>query len=225
MANGLNGNIGKLLQKYIDFQDNGDVFVHLAAKSYGSYKEIVKSNIVYLLKTIDFCKNNSIQNFIFFSAISIYNKDDIYSISKKLGEKILEESDLNVLVIRLPMVLTKDRKNGILNKIREKLEKNEDVALYNAHKKFNNFICIEDIAYFIKNYRFDKNFEIVELATDSNMTFLEVVELLKKSLNSNSKIQIEKDKDYLSIDLLKAKQKGFKSYNTKKALKDWLKWK
>ncbi len=56
MGNGLNGNVGKLLKKYITFEEKGDVFIHLAAKSSGNYKEIIESNINYLIKTIDFCK-------------------------------------------------------------------------------------------------------------------------------------------------------------------------
>jgi len=225
VGNGLNGNIGKLLQKYIKFEQDGDVFLHLAAKSNGSYEEIVKSNINYLIETINYCKKNSIKNFVFFSAISIYNKDNLYSVSKKMGEKILEESGLNVLALRLPMVLTKDKENGILNRIRKKLINNENVILYNADKKFNNFISVEEIADFIIKYRFDKQYEIIDIATDSDLTLLEIVKFMKSELNSNSNIEIGKNNGYMPVNLAKAKEYGFKSLDTKQIIKDWLKWK
>jgi len=118
---GASGYVGSLLKHTLDSFiqyspsleiKNRSILIHLASKSEGSYEEIVKSNINYLCEVIAFCKKNNIEKFIFFSAISIYTHDDLYSTSKLFGEKILEESGLKILVLRLPMILTKNKKNG-----------------------------------------------------------------------------------------------------------------
>lgn len=222
VANGLNGNVGTLLQNYINFKEKGDVFIHLAAKSDGIYNEMIDSNINYLIQTIKKCEQMQIKNFIFFSAISIYNKDDLYSHTKRIGEIILKETDFNVLILRLPMILTNDKKNGVLNRIRQKLEKNEDIELYNWNKKFNNFITVQEIANFIKDYKFNKKYEIINLATDLNKTILEIVEFLRILLNSNSKIiKMNRTDDFFNIDISKAKEYGFIPLDTRNKLKDW----
>jgi len=151
ILSGVNGNVGSLLKyKLHDFSEyskhlkirNEKIFIHIAAKTNGQYPEIIDSNINYLCEILDFCRSNNIKKVIFFSAISIKNKDDLYSISKLFGEKILKNSGLKVLILRLPMILTKDNKDGILNRIVQRLEKDEDIILYNGERKFNNFICM-----------------------------------------------------------------------------------
>lgn len=203
IISGINGNVGKLLVSYFDNYDifdsslkfsNADIFIHLASKSYGNYEEIIKSNIDYLVEAIEFCKQNNIKNFIFFSAFSINNKDDFYSKSKLFGEYILRESGLNVLVLRLPMILTQEATNGILNRIIDKLEHDKIVDLYNANKKFNNFISIDSICSFIINYSFNTKFEIISLQTADELTLYEIVLTMKKILNSKSDIRMIESK-------------------------------
>jgi nucleoside-diphosphate-sugar epimerase len=234
ILNGLSGNVGVLLKdKFNNFTEYGkhlnitneEVFVHIAAKSNGNYSEIIEANINYLVKIIKFCKLNKIKKIIFFSAISIYTKDDLYSTSKLLGEKILKESGLKVLVIRLPMILTMDKKNGILNRIIQKLENNEDVVLYNANKKFNNFISVDDIFNFINKYTFKKKYEVVNLATDNKFKLVKIVNILKKRTNSKSKIIINNEKvDIEKLSIKKAKIKyNYKPLSTKKILTNWKK--
>lgn len=234
ILSGMNGHIGSELKNKLDScveydknikPDNKKIFIHLASKSNGKYKNIIKSNIDYLIEVIDFCKKNDIKKLIFFSAISIYNKQDIYSITKLLGEQILKESNLKVLVLRLPMVLTKERNNGILNRIVNKLETNDDVILFNADKKFNNFISVNDIYNFINTYKFKKKFEIVDLSTDKNLTLLEITDFIKDYLSSTSKVISKKSNDsLLHISLDKATNEyNYKPIKTKKILKQWLK--
>ncbi len=234
ILSGIKGNIGSQLKnklpEYIEYNknikpDNKSIFIHLASKSSGNYKSIVKSNIDYLIEVINFCTKNNIQKLVFFSAISIYNKQDVYSITKLLGEQILKESNLKVLILRLPMVLTKESKNGILNRIVSKLETNEDIILFNADKIFNNFISVNDIYKFIKNYKFKKKFEIVDLSTAKDLTLLEITNIMKDYLSSTSCVIQKKSKDsLLRISLDKATIKyNYKPIKTKKILKQWLK--
>lgn len=233
VISGINGNVGKLITSYfVDYEifnnslksSSASIFIHLASKSYGHYEEIIKSNIDYLVETIKFCKKCNIKNFIFFSAFSINNKDDFYSKSKLFGEYILRESDLNVLVLRLPMILTTNSQNGILNRIVQKLEKDDEIVLYNYNKKFNNFISVKEICNFIKAYKFRKKFEIVDLGTAKDMTLYEIVEFMKCFLSSKSKIKLKKgDMPLVNIDTDKLiNEFKHKPIKTKKSLKNWL---
>jgi len=234
ILSGINGNIGSLLRdeftnviKYDkDLKiDSNFTFIHLAAKSNGNYKSIVNSNINYLLEVIDFCKKNKIEKLIFFSAISINNKDTIYEASKVLGEKILKDTGLKVLILRLPMILSKDTKEGVLNRIVNKLEENRDVIIYNENEKFNNFVSIDYICNFIKSYKFHKEYEIINLSIDKKKTLLEIVKILKKLVRSNSRI-IKKDKKVKLIKISNNKAKKYFTYKTDKInviLKKWIK--
>lgn len=233
ILSGLNGNIGSQLRNklvnYVEYDKkikayNKSIFIHLASKSSGEYKSMIKSNIDYLIEVIDFCKKNKVKKLVFFSAISIYNKQDIYSITKLLGEKILKETSLKVLVLRLPMVLTQECENGVLNRIVKKLKKNDDITLFNADKQFNNFISVNDIYNFISKYEFKKKFEVVDLSTDKKMTLLEITNFMKDFLSSTSTIVLEKSDDLLlNINLDRAiKKYNYKPLKTKKILKQWL---
>lgn len=234
ILNGLSGNVGSLLKvKFANFSQyhkdlitkDEEVFIHIAAKSQGRCEDIVRSNIDYLLEVIDFCKKNNIKKIVFFSAISIYTKNDLYSTSKLLGEKILKESGLKVLVLRLPMILTADATNGILNRIIHKLEQNKKIVLYNADRKFNNFIGVDDIYDFIINYNFKKDYELVNLASKKDSTLFEIVKFLKSLLNSKSKIIKSKQaNDFFNVPLKKAVKKyNFKPTSSKKVLVKWIK--
>jgi len=233
ILSGANGNVGSLLRNKFDdiceytpeleAQDNS-VFIHLASKSTGTYKEIIKSNVDYLCEVVDFCKRNAIEKFIFFSAISIYTHDNLYSTSKLFGEKILKESGLKVLVLRLPMILTKNREIGILNRIMHKLEKNEELVLHNADKKFNNFIGLDDLLSFISNYMFERSYENIDLASSHDLTLLEIVNYLKQHINSSSEVNnFDQNTTSFSIDIAQAKDKyNFIPSKTNRVLSQWL---
>lgn len=233
IATGLQGNVGVLLQNEFDSireytktleNINGTIFMHLASKSNGSWQEIVHSNINYLCEVIEFCRIKGIKKIIFFSAISIYSQEDLYSTSKLLGEKILKESGLQVLVLRLPMILTLETQNGILNRIIHKLQKDDEIILYNYDKKFNNFISVKEICDFIKEYKFKNDFEIVNLATSKEMTLYEIVEFMKAFLSSKSKITLEKGcKPLLEIDVDRLRNEfNYKPQKVKNTLHTWL---
>ena len=233
IISGLDGNVGKLIKKmaieYINYSNDIDVkgnevFLHLASRSYGSYQDIINANIDYLCEVIEFCKSNNISKFVFFSACSIYNKDDIYSVSKLLGEKILKESKMKILILRLPMILTSDKKYGILNRIIHKLEKDDDVELYNAHRVFNNFISVDEIYNFIELYPFLNDCETIDLVSNDQNSLLDITEMLKEIMGSKSNIvelkKLESDIN-LSINNIIDKY-GYLPLKNSDKLKRWI---
>ena len=243
---GENGNIGKILKRYLnnylfynDFIDSksDDIFLHLAARV---DKDIVESNILFLKECIEFCLKKEIKKFIFFSSAAVYgdiNKENVierecnsnislYAASKIFGEKLLfnYRDRLNILVLRLPAVLT-NQKNSFICKLKSKLQRDEDIELYNYDKEFNGFIGVKDIAEFIKGFQFRKDFEILNFAPELNQTLKDVVLHLKMRLKSKSKIIYcnEDNLRYynLSVDKLK-NEYGFASRGYKEILDEWI---
>ena len=243
---GENGNVGKILKRYLsncisydNFIDSksDDIFLHLATRV---DKELIESNILFLKECIEFCLEKKIKKFIFFSSASIYgniNKENVkesecssnislYASSKIFGEKLLFDykDRLSVLVLRLPAVLT-NQKNSFIYKLKNKLHRDEDIELYNYNKRFNGFIGVKDIAEFIKEFRFRKDFEILNFAPELNQTLKDVVLHMKIRLKSKSKI-ICHDKDdvryyNLSIDRLK-NEYGFIPRDYEEILDEWI---
>lgn len=226
--------------KDIDDCSRGEaqILLHLAAKSPPhSARAIIESNVNYLEKVIDRAKALEIQNFIFFSAASIYglyNGEDLeetsswvlpnaYGISKALGEKMLQESGLNVLSLRLPAILGFRNRNNLMMRISDKLIKNERITLFNADRIFNNFIDVDTIFQFIIGVENLSGFDVINLASKKEMTLLEVTKLLHSELNSSAEIVcLEDSHSFFNISTKKAEQRyGFRPPEANRILQEW----
>lgn len=214
VISGANGAVGEILfEKFqknnylvskldLNNQKKQDVFIHLAAKTLNT-NEILDSNIEYLKKCIEYCKKTDIKYFVFFSTVSVYgnidslnineesnfsNKPNIYGLSKLIGEELLKQSDMSVLNLRLPAILTKNTKNTFIYSLYEKLEKNQDITITNSTKIFNNIVDVGSIYESILNYDFKEKNRTYLIASKQEKTLKEVVVFLKEILNSKSKI-------------------------------------
>jgi len=254
VISGYNGKVGKDLlcllnnNKYIVYKYNekeivdADCFIHLAACSDSTSRDsnkIVNSNIYLLINIIDYCKTNNIKNLVFFSAMGICNNmnvenlsektnclqpNGLYNISKLFGEEILKYSGLNVLVLRVPSVLTTSQNSGLLYRFVQKLKKNEDISITNGDKLFNSFVSVEDIFNFIIGYKFNNNYELVFLAKELKLTLFEIIEILKKYLNSQSHIfRSTQLSDFFNISIEKAQSYGYVPEDIEVTLKNWIK--
>ena len=245
LINGQNGAVGILIKEYFKSIENinlskdfisADVMLHLAASS--RIENILSSNISYLNEVVQYCLKNDIKNLVFFSSVSIYGKQDklniqedsvsidldLYASSKLFAEQYLKSiKDINILILRLPAILTKNS-NTYISRILDDLKINKDIILYNYNEKFNSFTSTEDIARFINNYDFNKKFEVINFASEQNQTLRDVVEYLKDLLNSQSKItfDIEK-KPYYNIAITKlVKDYSFTPLSYKHNLRNWV---
>ncbi len=246
---GCNGDIGALLasmleKNKIDFlRYNGDLkgvdrIFHLAAKSPpATHEEIISSNILYLQDIIHKAQNSCVKELIFFSAASVYGnldtdvvKEDspfktpsIYGISKALGEEILKESNIKVLVIRLPAILGDKNTTNIIARWYYRMKKDEEVVYMNGLKLFNNFITVESIFNFLKNFTFGEKFDVVNLASKRTMSIVDVVDYMKYTLGSNSKLIDGGNSPSFAISTQKAEEKyGFIPEDPREALLSWI---
>lgn len=253
LITGFRGDIGSMLyalykqhnlsiEPFDDTVDTkADVFIHMAAKSPPSLPcDILNSNIVYLKKVVDYALFNGINKMIYFSAMSVYgsqnkenlteedflNSPSIYGASKLFGESFLKESALkHVLAIRFPGILGVKNTTNILGRCYVKLKNNEDIEITNPHRLFNNFICVENLFDFITTVEMEEKFDVINVASDKNMTLLEIVTLMKTILNSKSKlIESGIESDFFNISTQKAQTLyGFKPYDAKTAVELWVK--
>jgi nucleoside-diphosphate-sugar epimerase len=253
LLTGARGDIGSILLKLFvkngfsaeplySFEKNiyADTIIHLAAKSPpANYENLIQSNIFYLQETINFAEKNNIKNFIFFSAMSVYGnidkenvneKDsmvnpDFYGITKYMGEKIIEKSNVNALCIRFPAILGTKNKTNIISRIFLKLVNNEPLTVTNPDKIFNNFISVENIFNFLKDLKLRKKFDIINLASKKELKLIEIIDFLKKYVDSKSEIIISNKKNpFFNISTEKAENiYNFTPFSANYTLESWIK--
>lgn len=252
IVSGATGKVGQDLQLLIKKNDNyieyspeiktdADYFIHLSSESNANtidYEKVIDSNITYLKSCIDYCLENSIKNFVFFSALNIYNHQDIlnidesvdyyncnnlYNLSKLFGEEMLKHCSLNVLVLRLPSILTTKQDSGVLYRIYDNLRSDKDISLTNANQLFNNFVSVDDIYNFLKMYNFKEKYNIVILAKKQTLTLEEIVLFMKEKLNSNSSIiKQDQKQSFFNLSIKKAIGLGYEPEDVKLSLNNWI---
>lgn len=248
---GHKGAVGKEIEKYfsekgLKFQvlykgvrpEGDSVILHLASKTSGC-SDIIRSNILYLQEAIELAKEIKASLFVFFSSVRVYgiqnceNLDehtpcmlehlDCYSASKILGEKILMESGLNVLCLRLPAILTEDLHKTFLARTLSRLFNNEEVVITNYDKIYNNFIDVPSIIDFCMSYDLKNDFHIFNLATQKSCKLKEIVIFLKQKSRSLSQITYSNaSQPFFNINTDKAQSYGFIPPEPKEILADWV---
>lgn len=190
---------------------NVKAIVHAAA--YSPYNnvdmdKVVESNIIFTQSLVRYAKSISLDLIIFLSSISIYgnivtpvvdphsqlNCPDIYGASKLMSEKIIEDSKIPSIAIRLPGIVGPSSVRNWLTTIRQKAILGEDIEIFNANNLFNNIIHIADLAQFIGQLlasRFNQ-FIPITIGTCDPVTIRDVVSSVIKHNNGLSKL-VEKE--------------------------------
>ena len=198
---------------------------------------ILDSNIGYLRTVLDRVEQAGVEEFVFFSSVSVYgsqNKEDVnesdgmlapqlYGLSKLIDEKILELSDVKAICIRLPGVLELRKATNFLGRIFVSLKNNEDITVYNGDKLFNNFIDIFSLADFVSNLTVTEKFDVINLGNEKQLTIREIIELIRSTLNSRSKVVYADDeKPFFNLSITKAVSRyGFKPGNARDNIIRW----
>lgn len=172
-----------------------------------------KKNILMTKNLIEFSKKNNIKNIIFFSTIDLsYNnisgiKKD-YNLSKIKSEEIILKAYKKkifekVVILRVPAILgIGANENFIINTIKN-LKKNQDIFI-NDKLQYNNFVHIKDLCGLILkilnfcNMKKNKKtyfFNVINCLSSNYIHISKKIKIVKKKLNSNSKISIAKKSD------------------------------
>lgn len=233
--------------KSFDLEMDVDVVIHIGAANTPpegqifSYSKYVESNIIGTKHVVEYAEKHS--TFIIYLSSTAtygeveggvlhgdYNKHkgmDYYALTKYAGELFIDEIDsIKKLIIKVPAVLGLQSTMGPwIVKCREQLFKNQIVKIYNPYCPTNNMVYISDLVQFINKVILEDKIinEKVILGAYDFITIQEVVNFMKKEMNSNSNIYIE-DKTVTSvksnyyIDTTKARALGYESMPCRESL-------
>jgi nucleoside-diphosphate-sugar epimerase len=179
-----------------------------------NYNEKMTKNLLYL------CKGKKIKNFIFFSTIdisyrNILNKKKYYNISKYNSEEVLKSAVKKgmiskLIILRLPAITHAKMSDNFLKKIIYSLKRNHNVTIFNPNNYYVNLVNINDLARLtlkIIKLSIKKSITIINCVSNRELRLLQLVEFLKKKLNSHSIIRVSKKK--LSTNKLVSNQNDY----------------
>ncbi|MBR3601208.1 MAG: NAD(P)-dependent oxidoreductase [Lachnospiraceae bacterium] len=187
-----------------------DVIIHVAALLYGNTEDLVRNNITATQRLIDYALRTKTKRFIYISTVSVYGQvegeleestqkkcDESYGLTKLIAENLVVESNIEEkLIIRLPRMLSEDMKldiehSGMCKMIKQLLD-DADVVCDIPFELYNNYMHVSQLHKFVERQLYRKNWEkmceTVNLGATQNITMYEILDALKKGMDSNAKI-------------------------------------
>ncbi|MBT6774420.1 NAD-dependent epimerase/dehydratase family protein [Candidatus Woesearchaeota archaeon] len=140
-----------ILKEVINF----DVVIYLAAIVKSFNKSKYKENIISLKNTINAMNHNNAKKMIYFSTQNVFiDKTGPYGNSKKICEKVLQDSSLDYIIIRPNYVYGVDKDNYFYNSYRIMKNLNVSLVIGDGETKFQpinkkdlakiTFRCLEE---------------------------------------------------------------------------------
>ena len=228
------------LSRTINSEDEITAILHFGAQMVGSQvKEYIDNTIMTTWNLLKYAIDRKITSFVYASSIAVYGmteqivneKSDRvnltdYGMAKYMCERLIQDSTIeNRVVIRMPRMLGKriDMSCPWLPVLTSQLIKGENITYYNPELLYNNMALCDDMAEFIDIMinRENKGYDMVGLGASEPMKVIEIVNYMKKLLDSNSIIQEgipAKRNTCFGIDISKAISMGFKNRTVKETL-------
>lgn len=225
-----------------ELECNGiDVIIHIAARIEGTCEQLIEDNLLATQNLIRYAEKCHVKKFIYISTVSVYGDVDgilhensdvhnpgIYSMTKLMCEKLLEESQIpSKMVIGLPRMLgpyvdLNNTGNSGFLKMVSKIIKNEEVHCYIPEVKYNNYMHVSDLVEFLDTcVNEEREYAKVLLATKDIFTMYHILEIMKKSINSTSELIKEKTENIPScavVSIEKAIYYGYRPISSKDTL-------
>jgi nucleoside-diphosphate-sugar epimerase len=192
-----------------------DIIIHMAAQSLlnKSAAEYLSSNILITNHVGNMAKKLQPRAIIYTSSMKIYGEirtkeatedidiinPELYGLTKYFGEKILQEIKPTIS-LRMPGVVSVGS-HGWIDGIYKKLRRNETLSIFNS--PYNHVIHALDIYGIIRQICDDEYFKTdsFNVCAGGLSTSLEVVELIKEGLCSESVIDV-KEQDSVATYVL-----------------------
>ena len=189
-----------------------------------NFIEYYNSHILSVFNLIEFSKKNLVKKIINFSSMNVYgkvttglvtekeqpNNPNMVGITKFIGEKILKNTYLDIVNLRLPGILCikNTKEYPIISRFIETLKKNNKITIYNKDALFNNVIDTFELSKLIERIFVKKKlkYKTFNVAASKPIKLNKVISLLNKKIKSKSKIVYltKKNQSYLiSISKLK----------------------
>ncbi|MBD3238459.1 MAG: NAD-dependent epimerase/dehydratase family protein [Candidatus Moranbacteria bacterium] len=198
-----------------------DLVIHLAANArvYNLVKDpsLARDNLEIIFNILEYVRLNNIKRFIFSSSREVYGNSRIithkekevhldlcespYTASKIGGEALVHSYaqcfNLNYIIVRLSNVFgCYDDSDRVMPLFINQCIKNKDLNIFGKGKVLDfTYIhdCVSGIIKCINNFNKAKN-DIYNLAFGKGNSILKVANIIRKELNSKSKIRIKKNR-------------------------------
>ena len=147
-----------------------------------------------LIETI---KNNKNKKLIYFSSISSYIENKLYSKHKKNSENIIKSKLKDYIVVRLPQILGKNgNKNNIINFFFDRINNNKKIDIIDTYR---SIIDIEDLVKIV-NYLVELKYNgIISINYIEKIKVLDIINIIEKIKNKSFIINSTK-KQNINID-------------------------
>jgi len=210
-----------------------------------SNEEVIQCNVNGTLYLSNWLNKNvtQLKKLILLSSLSVYGdihkelltesnqlaSNDIYGVTKNLSEIIIR--DILVLdkkyTIRLPVVLGNGAHRAWIPEIVKKLMKNEEVQIFNSLEPYNSLTTDLALGRFVHRLIVDEHNEnnlVVNIGSKNSLKVIEIVEILKKSLQSKSVINVQETNNITyQIDSTLAEKMQYKTPAVIDALEYYIK--
>ena len=217
-----------ILSKNFSIPNDCKMIIHAATgvkKNFNSkkiYKDFQMSKKILRLAE----KKKHIKKVIFLSTAAIYSKrnkivnektkkfnKDIYSRTKIKCEKLfLKSKEKKVYNIRIPAIIGTDREQNFFTKLVTNIHSKKKFNLKNPNQLFNNILDIQSLNQFLFSLlKSDFNSGNILIGSKKPVMLKDVVNLIKKKLKKNPKIQWKKNKDGFHLDI----RRSIKNYKFK----------
>lgn len=222
----------------IDKYEFNGVF-HLASQQPSNknitYDEFYRSNVLTTIILLNYFSKKHLDFFLYTSTISVFgnNNNEIidentkpnpinyYGLTKYIAESILQIESINfeskLITCRLQSVFGKDDGYGIVYTFYEALKKNEDIEIFSNGTISRNLILLDDVIKVLmtisKNFNKVESFEIFNIASSNSMKTVEIANLIKHHLKSNSKINCVEKKYMFDWDVFVSNKKITNFFN------------
>ncbi len=214
-----------------------DVVIHCASQQPRktlSYQKYHQGNVQILDNLLTWMRNRSIKNIIYLSTVvfldftenemCLLNENcpvfpsNYYSLTKYAAERLLDirstTEGFNTVCLRLPSVILKEQKGGIVQTFYSHAIGNKDIELYSHGKYKRNIIHIDDIIQGVvksldKLNKF-KHFNLFTLGSKDSLPLKTIAEYIYRKTNSTGAIlpvnTPTHPKGHWAFDLTAAKQ-------------------
>ena len=211
-----------------------------------TWDNFLEGNVNTISSLVDYAKSQRIEKIIHLSTTSVFSPsqspikkdtlpspDNYYGLSKLLGENLLRisrlrsEFDSHVVILRFPSIYGDLHHAGLVHTYFKLAKENHDIELFFEGKNLRNIIFIEDVVDILEIFLTNKDTEAYaeyNLGSRNHLTTYEIASLIKKELNSNSKLIPLKSKDSTNQNVIIQVENFSKRYNYEaKLIEDSLK--
>ena len=203
-----------------------------------NFIEYYNSHILSVFNLIEFSKKNLVKKIINFSSMNVYgkvttglvtekeqpNNPNMVGITKFIGEKILKNTYLDIVNLRLPGILCikNTKEYPIISRFIETLKKNNKITIYNKDALFNNVTDTLELSKLIERIFVKKKltYKTFNVAASKPIKLNKVISLLNKKIKSKSKIVYltKKNQSYLISTSKLKKHLNFLPSSTEKII-------